>query len=228
MTKHTLAWIIIAATTWSASWANAALVGTVSKNPPPAPGLCSFNFGVQGTAGEIINSFAAINVVGQVHDTAEAFDSIGNDHLGEWLSVHAPLGDPADRIYDTYILHDMGNPAEVVSLIGSLPGNTPSPNDGSDPAGLNLSGPGGSPTFDYTTGLTTFAGMTIADQYALTPSASSTHVEFLQVVRPSTWCCFVWAGGEGGVLNNRSTTSIGNHCFNAVDRISNVSSADLL
>lgn len=161
-----------------ANSASAAIIGTVSRNADPAPGLESYTFGAMGDAGEIVNSFAGINVIGAVHNV-QAFASPPSITAGDWNDVNAALGNPEWRVYDTHLLFDLtNNPAQIVGSLGNSPTES---NDNSNPAGLSLT----QGTFAATVGLGSYGGQTEADQFALTPAAASSHVNFLQVVVPS-------------------------------------------
>lgn len=173
MNRFSVAATIIALTLSSVG--NAAIIGTVTQNPDPAPGLVSFTIGATGTEGEIVNSFADINVLGPVHNVT-AFASAPSITVGDWDDVSPFLGNPAWRIFDTHLLFDLtNNPSQIVGLLGNAPTET---NDGSNPVGLALVQGG----FPATVGVGSYGGQTNADQFALTPAAASSHVDFLQVV----------------------------------------------
>lgn len=156
----------------------AAITLVSTPNADPAPGLSSFNIAAVGDSGESINSFAGINITGSVHQVT-AFASAPSVTVGDWDDVNVALGNPAWRVFDTYLLFDLtNNPSQIVGLLGSAPAET---NDGSDPAGLALA----QGAFAATVGLGTYGGQTAADQFALTPAAAGSNVPFLQVVLPT-------------------------------------------
>ena len=144
-------------------------------NPAPAPGLESYTIRGVGTAGEVINSFAGINLTGGVHNVLPFF---GTAAVAKYQWTPGPNGNalPEWEKYDTYFL------LPVCDTFGcSAFGYFQETNDGSNPAGLVLSNLG----FNTTNGLGTFKNSLPTDQNTIPPSMASSDVAFLQVVQPA-------------------------------------------
>lgn len=129
-----------------------------------------------GTAGEVINSFAGINIPGGVHNVQPGFGQ-PSTHRGHWTG--APNGDsnPAWAAFDTYLLFNPADAANVVGFIGAIEES----NDNTDPAGLGLMGA----VLGANEGLGFYRFAAPADQLVITPGAASSNVPFLQVVIPT-------------------------------------------
>lgn len=158
-----------------AGQSNAAIVLQVSENPAPDPDLQSFTVrAVAGGSGEVVNSVAGLNIDSGVHHVTPAFGQPSTTRA-QWDAPNG-AGDPAWKIFDTYLLFNATNASEVVGFIGSATET----NDGTDPAGLALSFSGA----QAVEGLGGYRFGSATDQISLTPASSSSSLPFLQVVIP--------------------------------------------
>lgn len=137
----------------------------------PHPGLASFTISAVGTQGEIINRIAGLDV-SRAHHVTPAFGQ-PTATAAQWESPNG-AGDPAWKIYDTYVLLNPSDPLEVVGFIGSAQER----NDGSNPANLSLSHLG----FDATVGMGTLRFGSSSDSITVTPAAASSNLAFLQLL----------------------------------------------
>jgi hypothetical protein len=160
-----------------AASANAAVVitGNVVGAATSDPELTKFTIGVAGDAGEVLNSFAGINIEGGVHNVQPGFGQ-PSTHIGFWSSTNGDSR-PEWAEFDTYLLFNPSDSAKVVGLIGAIQET----NDNSNPAGLDIMGAVLAPM----RGLGSFKFSAATDQITLTPAAAGANVQFLQVVIPT-------------------------------------------
>jgi PEP-CTERM motif len=160
--------------------ANAAVIISQDMTPTSDPQLTSVTLRAVGTAGEVINSFAGINIPSGVHNVQPGFGQ-PSTHKGHWT---APNGDSnaAWAVFDTYLLFNPADAANVVGFIGAIQES----NDNTDPAGLALQGA----VLPANEGLGFYRFSAPTDQLVITPAAASSNVPFLQVVLPTGTTAF--------------------------------------
>jgi hypothetical protein len=149
-------------------------------NPAPADGLISVTVSAVGTAGEVINGFAGINLSPPTHNVTPFAVAGGMTHAGNWAAPGV-FGSAEWAKYDTHVLIDLSNTDHVVGALGDPLAED---SDNSDPAGLGPLAMTGFEAFPATVGVGAFGLQDAGDQFVITPAISGSNVPFLQVVFP--------------------------------------------